>query len=195
MTRAEGPGGRASGAPLGAATGGLTIERLVTVDSPREVRVHPRDRSAAWTATVAGARQIVVAPLRGGPPTPITASEKDVTDPQWSPDGRRLAYVRGDEIRIVDADGSRDVLVSGHPSGVSLPRWSPDGRQIAFVSRRRGWSQVFVVDAPVPRRGRPARDPKAPEPRSLAPRGRDRGSRAPRRPLAPRRRAAARRRP
>jgi dipeptidyl aminopeptidase/acylaminoacyl peptidase len=151
----------------------LTIERLVTVDPPREVRVHPRDRTIAWTAAVSGARQIVVGSLRGGTPTPITASEKDISDPQWSPDGRRLAYVRGDDIRIVDADGSRDVLVASHPSGGSLPRWSPDGRQIAFVSRRRGWSQVHVVEAPIPRRGRPARDPKPPEPRAITATGFD----------------------
>jgi dipeptidyl aminopeptidase/acylaminoacyl peptidase len=173
MTRADGPGGRASGAPLGAATGGLTIERLVAVEPPREIRVHPRDRTIAFTAEVAGARQIQVAPLRGGSPTTITASEKDVTDPQWSPDGRRLAYVRGDEIRIVDTDGGRDVLVSSHPAGVSRPRWSPDGGRIAFVSRRRGWSQLFLVDAPVPRRGRPARDPRPPEPRALTASGFD----------------------
>jgi len=173
MTRADGPGARASGAPLAAATGGLTIERLVTVDPPREVRVHPRDRTIAWTAAVSGARQIAVGSLRGGTPTPITASEKDISDPQWSPDGRRLAYIRGDDIRIVDADGSRDVLVASHPSGGSLPRWSPDGRQIAFVSRRRGWSQVHVVEAPIPRRGRPARDPKPPEPRAITATGFD----------------------
>ena len=173
MTRAEGTAGRASGAPLAAATGGLTIERIVAVDSPREVRVHPRDRVVAYTHEASGARQIFVASLRGGPATPITASEKDIGDPQWSPDGRRLAYTRGDEIRIVDLDGGRDVLVSTHPAGVSLPRWSPDGRQIAFVSRRRGWSQAFVVDAPIPRRGRPARDPKPPEPRAMTATGFD----------------------
>jgi hypothetical protein len=48
-----------------------------------------------------------------------------------------------------------------------------DGRQIAFVSRRRGWSQVWLVDAPVPRRGRPARDPKPPEPVPLTSTGVD----------------------
>src|SRR4051812_6787914 len=173
MTRAEGPAGRASGAPLAAATGGLTIERLVAVDSPREVRVHPRDRIIAYTRESAGARQIFVAALRGGAPVPVTASEKDISDPQWSPDGRRLAYVRGDEVRIVDVDGGRDVLVAAHPAGVSLPRWAPDGRRIAFGSRRRGWSQVWLVDAPIPRRGRPARDPRPPEPRALTATGFD----------------------
>ena len=173
MTRADGPAGRATSAPLGAATGGLTIERLVAVDSPREIRVHPKDRVIAYTQEASGARQVFVAPLRGGSPIAITASEKDVGDPQWSPDGRRLAYTRGDDIRMVDVDGSRDVLVSSHPAGGSMPRWSPDGRQIAFVSRRRGWSQVFIVDAPVPRRGRPARDPKPPEARAITATGFD----------------------
>ena len=173
MTRADGSGSRASGAPLGAATGGLTIERLVAVDPPREIRVHPRDRAILYTQEASGARQIFVASLRGGTPAPLTASEKDLADPQWSPDGRRIAYTRGDEIRIIDVDGGRDVLVASHPAGVTMPRWSPDGGRLAFVSRRRGWSQVFLVDAPIPRRGRPARDPKPPEPRPMTATGFD----------------------
>ncbi len=165
--RAAPPPRPGSAASVGASTGGLTIERLVAVDSPREFRLHPRDRIVACTQELSGARQIVLLSLRGGSATQLTASEKDVSDPQWAPDGRRLAYVRGDEIRAVDADGSRDVLVTSHPAGVSMPRWSPDGRRIAFRSRRRGWTQVHLVDAPVPRRGRPARDPKPPEPRAI----------------------------
>ena len=167
--RADPPGtGRASGGTAAAATGGLSIERFVAVDSPREFRLHPRDRLVACTIEAGGARQIIVLPLRGtGAPVQVTASEKDVADPQWSPDGRRIAYTRDDEIRIVDVDGSRDVLVATHPAGVSMPRWSPDGQQLAFRSRRRGWSQINLVDAPVPRRGRPSRDPRPPEPRTL----------------------------
>ncbi len=167
MKQADSPSARASGATVAAATGGLTIERMVAVDSPRELRLHPRDRVVVGTQEIGGARQIVILPLRGGSPIQVTASEKDVSDPQWSPDGRRLVYVRGDEIRVIDADGARDVLVAGHPAGVSLPRWAPDGLRIAFCSRRRGWSQVNVVDAPVPRRGRPSRDPRPPESRIL----------------------------
>ena len=150
-----------------ARTGGLTIEGIVAIDTPREFRIHPRDRSVVFSQEAAGARQIFVQSLRAGTAVQISASEKDVGDPQWSPDGRRIAFTRGDEIRIVDADGARDVLVAGHPAGVSMPRWSPDGLRIAYLSRRRGWSQVHLVDAPVPRRGRPARDPRPPEPRVL----------------------------
>jgi dipeptidyl aminopeptidase/acylaminoacyl peptidase len=159
--------GSGTGSARGAA-GGLTIEQIVAIESPREFRLHPRDRLVAFTSDAAGARQLFVMPLRGGYPVQLTASEKTVSDPEWSPDGRRLAYIRDNLLRVVEADGSRDVGVTGHPAGVSSPCWAPDGRRLAFVSRRRGWSQVWIVDAPVPRRGRPARDPRPPEPRPLS---------------------------
>jgi dipeptidyl aminopeptidase/acylaminoacyl peptidase len=151
----------------------LTIEQIVAVDPPRDHRLHPRGAAVAYTAEAAGARQLFVLPLRGGLPVQITASEKAVTDPQWSPDGRRLAFVRDDAIWVVEADGSRESKATGHPAGTSLPRWSPDGLRLAFVSRRRGWAQLWVIDAPVPRRGRPARLPRAPEARSISPAGLD----------------------
>ena len=153
--------------------GGLSIEQIVAIDSPREFRLHPRDRVVAYTADAAGARQLFSLSLRGGFPVQLTASDKNVSDPQWSPDGRRLAYLRDDALRLIEADGSRDQVVNSHPAGVSMPRWSPDGKQLAFVSRRRGWSQVWLVDAPVPRRGRPARSPKPAEPRAITAAGID----------------------
>jgi dipeptidyl aminopeptidase/acylaminoacyl peptidase len=151
----------------------LTIEAIVAVESPREFRVHPRERVVAFTAERAGTRQLLTMPLRGGYPVQVTASEKPVSDPQWSPDGRRLAFVREDEIWVVEADGSRQTRVTGHPAGTREPRWAPDGKRIAFIGRRRGWSQVWVIDAPVPRRGRPANEPKAPEARPLTEPGMD----------------------
>jgi dipeptidyl aminopeptidase/acylaminoacyl peptidase len=154
---------------------GLTVEAIVAVDSPREFRVHPRDRVVAYTAEAAGTRQLFTLSLRGTgtPPTQVTASESTIHDPQWSPDGRRLAFVRDDEVWVVEADGSRLVRVVAKPGGGRDPRWSPDGKRLAFLSRRRGWAQVWLIDAPVPRRGRPARDPKPPEATALTPTGLD----------------------
>jgi dipeptidyl aminopeptidase/acylaminoacyl peptidase len=164
----HGATGTTSGRSTSAGTAAiLSAEAIVAVDSPREFRLHPRERLVAYTAEASGARQIFTIPLRGGYPTQLTASEKPVAEPQWSPDGRRLAYVRDDEIWVMEADGSRVSRVVGKPGEGRGPRWSPDGHRLAFISRRRGWSQIWLIDAPVPRRGRPAADPKPPEPTVL----------------------------
>jgi dipeptidyl aminopeptidase/acylaminoacyl peptidase len=151
----------------------LTIEQLVACESPREPRLSPDGRRVAYTAEAGGARQVFILDLRSGATRQLTASEKAVSDPQWAPDGAHLAYVRDDAIWVIGTNGSRATIVTDHPAGSRTPRWAPVGRRIAFVSRRRGWSQVWVQDAPLPHRGRPAARPVAPEPRALTPAGVD----------------------
>jgi dipeptidyl aminopeptidase/acylaminoacyl peptidase len=169
----EGAAGSAKATPAARTVDALAIEHIVGTEAPREFRLDPRGRVVACTLEYGGARQLFTLPLRGGPATQVTASEKNVSDPRWSPDGRRLAFVRDGAISIVDADGSRLVTLGHYPAGESAPRWSPDGRRIAFISRRRGWAQVWTVDAPVPRRGRPAATPKPERQRAVTPVGFD----------------------
>jgi len=69
-----------------------------------------------------------------------------LSDPQASPDGRQILFVRSDadwkankrvsHVWRVNADGSDPVQMTSGPEGESSPRWSPDGRTIAFVSKR-----------------------------------------------------------
>jgi len=48
--------------------------------------------------------------------------------PSWSPDGRRLAYEKGNDVYVVNRDGTHvKKLARG-----SDPHWSPDGRWIAY---------------------------------------------------------------
>jgi acylaminoacyl-peptidase len=76
------------------------------------------------------------------------------SDPQISPDGRRIVYVRAfadimtdkrlSNLWVVDFDGKDDrALTTGNFSDKS-PRWSPDGTRIAFVSDRDGTPQLYV---------------------------------------------------
>ncbi|MGB9873274.1 MAG: hypothetical protein ACPLYD_16655 [Anaerolineae bacterium] len=74
------------------------------------------------------------------------------TQPAWSPDGRRIAFVApgiGPEHRpdvfIINADGSNLFNLTNHPSNDYQPVWSPDGRHIAFVSTRLGYQNIYTI--------------------------------------------------
>lgn len=69
-----------------------------------------------------------------------------VSDPQISPDGRRVVYVRQfadimtdrrcSNLWIVNVDGTdHRPLTTGNVNDTS-PRWSPDGKQLAYISNR-----------------------------------------------------------
>lgn len=54
--------------------------------------------------------------------------------PDWSPDGRRLAFMRDGAIWVMAADGQGARAVTGNPEAWDVgPVWSPDGARIAFI--------------------------------------------------------------
>jgi acylaminoacyl-peptidase len=66
------------------------------------------------------------------------------SDPQISPDGRRIVYVRNSfdvmtdrrisDLWIIGADGSNHRALTSLPGSEASPRWSPDGSRILYVS-------------------------------------------------------------
>jgi dipeptidyl aminopeptidase/acylaminoacyl peptidase len=80
-----------------------------------------------------------------------------VADPQLSPDGRTIAYLRtttdlksgrrNADIWTVGADGGAARELLGGDKSENTLRWSPDGRRVAFISNRDGMSQVFIANA------------------------------------------------
>ncbi|MET1755552.1 S9 family peptidase [Novosphingobium sp. RD2P27] len=77
------------------------------------------------------------------------------TDPQISPDGTRVVYVRmsGDimtdkevpSIWLVDVASGRQTPLAAGKGAHRSPRWSPDGKRIAYVSSNTGAPQLHVL--------------------------------------------------
>jgi Tol biopolymer transport system component len=82
-------------------------------------------------------------------PVAVAASVGLESSPDWSPDGRTLAYMSNQDgdfdvwMKLVDG-GPAVNRTADHKGLDAQPRWSPDGRQVAFWSRREGGG-VFVM--------------------------------------------------
>jgi hypothetical protein len=106
--------------------------------------------------------QLWVAPVDGST-VPVQVGGAGASQAAWSPEGNRLAYVRGTAVdggdisyslRVMHADGSGDRLVrelgiSGSGANfelVSGVSWSPDGTRIATTQGTDGQTNVITVD-------------------------------------------------
>ncbi|HEY1803910.1 MAG TPA: protein kinase [Terracidiphilus sp.] len=67
-------------------------------------------------------------PVLGG--SPVRLADAVGREGAWSPDGKQLAYTRGNDLYLANADGTDSRKVASFPSGALVPHWSPDGKQI-----------------------------------------------------------------
>ena len=90
--------------------------------------------------------------VASGSPARFIDSTRSDSAPQYSPDGKRIAFesdrsgVYG--IWISDADGFNTVeLFSRSGKVCGSPRWSPDGQRIAFDSNLEGNFDIYIIRA------------------------------------------------
>jgi Tol biopolymer transport system component/DNA-binding winged helix-turn-helix (wHTH) protein len=83
--------------------------------------------------------------------TKLIASTRYEAGPQFSPDGRRIAFHSDRsgsiEIWVCDAAGLDLIQLTSLGRHSGTPRWSPDSRRIAFDSRPGKDSDIYVIDA------------------------------------------------
>ena len=81
--------------------------------------------------------RVVVRRLLDPEPVEASAGVRRDHSPEWSPDGRHLAFIsrRGavDQVFVLDLSGNEPAQVSSVAEGSNGPVWSPDGTHIAFI--------------------------------------------------------------
>jgi TolB protein len=90
----------------------------------------------------------------GTGPENLTRSGAEDGEPEYSPDGRRIAFTsarqaEGARIFIMNADGGGPRLLSPDLPGAEQygPTWSPDGRRIAFYATAEGGEDTVYIAA------------------------------------------------
>lgn len=88
-----------------------------------------KSRSAVWIAGIGG---------DGGEARRLTSGDQSDSDPRFSPDGRRLAFLSNREgasqIWTIDLSGGDPVKATSFPTEVNGFTWSPDGKWFVFTS-------------------------------------------------------------
>jgi hypothetical protein len=85
----------------------------------------------------------------------ITSTPAEDAEPDWSPDHRRIVFVRQDagkrssSLYVVRRDGGGLLRLTRGEQVVAMPAWSPDGRRIAYAASplAGGSFDIWTVDA------------------------------------------------
>jgi TolB protein len=110
--------------------------------------VSPDGRAMAFVSDRSGGAQIYISDLQGGPARRLTTQGSENTDPAWSPQGDRIAFVtKSSHICTIKPDGSDFRKLTAGAGRNMHPSWSPDGRMIVFSSTRGGRRQLHVMTA------------------------------------------------
>ena len=118
----------------------FTVEELLKVRRVNDVQLSPAGDKVVFTIGDVNLNanrivtQIFLTQVSGGDAKQLTSGDGSATSPRWSPDGKRIAYVSGNQIWIMDEAGDHKKQITSISTGAGGPVWSNDGKWIAFGS-------------------------------------------------------------
>ena len=125
---------------------------LASIDMLLKEGLAVQNSRIVFMSTRDGNYEIYVMDAYGGNQENLTNHPANDAQPDWSPDGTKIAFASGrdgrrsHQIYVMDADGKNPIKLTDGPLTKTDPDWSPDGRKIAFTVR--DWiSHIEVMDA------------------------------------------------
>ncbi len=117
---------------------GTNVSRLTHQPANEcDVAWAPGEKRLVFASSRTGNPELYVIRRNGTGLTRLTETNADETAPDWSANGRWIAYVRNGAIWKMRPDGSGATPVVKTPTSVAwTPSWSPDSKRIAYEDDR-----------------------------------------------------------
>ncbi len=118
----------------------LTVDDLWAMKRVGSFDLSPDGKTIAFSVTTynmnenKGNTDIYLVDSDGSNLRSLKNSDKNESDPKFSPDGKRIAFTRDGQIWSCNYDGSDEQQLIDISTGVSGIVWSPDGSKILFAS-------------------------------------------------------------
>lgn len=125
---------------------GITVEDLLRLKFVADPQISPDGSRVVFAVKAVDAEKnrylshLWMVEVATGAAQQPTCGEVSDSSPRWSPDAKRIAFLRTQDKRtqiwVIPADGgeARQLTQLGEGS-IGAPEWSPDGKRIAFTHR------------------------------------------------------------
>lgn len=135
--------------------GGDAARLTRTVEAESQLAWSPDSRKLVYASDREGATRLFLYDFSLTTETPLTSGADTDHSPRFSPDGKSVAFVRGDaELRAVDVTSKTERLLArgafDRPPFAAEPpfAWSPDSQWLAFLTTgAKAFTNVNIVDA------------------------------------------------
>jgi dipeptidyl aminopeptidase/acylaminoacyl peptidase len=130
---------------------GWSLSLVTSIERIRNHQLSPDGRTIAYIKDSESLSDVYTLPASGGWPARISTERGlvafwDDEVPQWSPDGRFLAFCIDGHVHVAPAEGGLPRKISGFANGAFAPKWMPDSQGLVVGVTRDDADQLLLTD-------------------------------------------------